>query len=101
MVTLFLSGRKMGDPHERPFGRSLTGPRKWPGPLLLRDHASKLRTKERKANMLTTETQQFARVLTDKLVEITNQRQGRDRIAIETSPDEVEEASSPQRETLP
>jgi DnaK suppressor protein len=91
MVTLFLSGRKMGDPHERPFGRSLTGPRKWPGPLLLRDHASKLRTKERKANMLTTETQQFARVLTDKLVEITNQRQGRDRIAIETSPDEVEE----------
>jgi RNA polymerase-binding transcription factor DksA len=41
--------------------------------------------------MLTTETQQFARVLTDKLAELTNQRQGRDRIAVETSPDEVEE----------
>jgi DnaK suppressor protein len=60
-------------------------------PVTLRDHASKIRTKERKANMLTTETQQFARVLTDKLAELTNQRQGRDRIAIETSPDEVEE----------
>ena len=41
--------------------------------------------------MLTTETQQFARVLNDKLAELTNQRQGRDRIAVETSPDEVEE----------
>src|SRR5271155_5143605 len=61
-------------------------------PVTLRDNASKLRTKERKANMLTTETQQFARVLTDKLAELTNQRQGsRDRIAVETSPDEVEE----------
>ena len=41
--------------------------------------------------MFTTETQQFARVLTDKLAELTNQRQGRDRIAVETSADEVEE----------
>src|SRR5579863_482264 len=41
--------------------------------------------------MLTTETQQFARVLNDKLAELINQRQGRDRIAVETSPDEVEE----------
>ena len=77
MVTLFLSGRKMGDPHERPFGRSLTGPRKWPGPLLLRDHASKLRTKECKANMLTTETQQFARVLTYKLADNQHQASGK------------------------
>jgi hypothetical protein len=52
--------------------------------------------------MLTTETQQFARVLTDKLAELTNQRQGRDRIAIETSPDEVEECLlAAERETLP
>ena len=41
--------------------------------------------------MLTTETQQFARVLNDKLAELTNQPKGRDRIAVETSPDEVEE----------
>ena len=41
--------------------------------------------------MLTTETRQFARVLADKLAELTDQRQGRDRITIETSADEVEE----------
>src|SRR5579864_145753 len=41
--------------------------------------------------MFATETQQFARVLTDKLAELSSQRQGRDRIAIETSADEVEE----------
>ena len=52
--------------------------------------------------MLTTETQQFARVLTDKLAELTNQRQGRDRIAVETSPDEVEHCLlAAERETLP
>jgi hypothetical protein len=39
--------------------------------------------------MLTIETQQFARVLTDKLAELANQRQGRDRIAVETSPEET------------
>ena len=37
------------------------------------------------------ETQQLARVLTDKLAELTSQRQGRDRITIKTSADEVEE----------
>ena len=41
--------------------------------------------------MLTTEAQEFARVLTDKLAELTNQRQGRDSITIETRADEVEE----------
>lgn len=41
--------------------------------------------------MIATETQQFARVLTDKLAELAYQRQTRDRITIETSSDEVEE----------
>ena len=41
--------------------------------------------------MIATETQQFARVLTHKLAELTNQRQTRDRITVETSADEVEE----------
>jgi hypothetical protein len=38
MVTLFLSGRKMADPHERPFGRSLTGPRKGPARYFAGSH---------------------------------------------------------------
>jgi hypothetical protein len=71
-------------------------------PVTLRDDASKIRTRSVKANMLTTETQQFARVLNDKLAELTNQRQGRDRIAVETSPDEVEHCLlAAERETLP
>jgi hypothetical protein len=41
--------------------------------------------------MIATETQQFARFLTHKLAELTNQRQTRDRITVETSSDEVEE----------
>src|ERR1700692_1435928 len=91
MVTLFLLRQKNGRSARTPFRPQPHRSAKMARPVALRDHTSKLRTKERKANMLTTETQHFARVLTDKLAELTNQRQGRDRIAVETSPDEVEE----------
>ena len=41
--------------------------------------------------MLITETEQIRRVLADKLAELTNQRQGRDGITIETTADEIED----------
>jgi DnaK suppressor protein len=41
--------------------------------------------------MIATQTQQFARVLTSKLAELSKQLRSRDRITIETSPDELEE----------
>ena len=41
--------------------------------------------------MTATQTKQFARVLTDKLAELSKQLCSRDRITIETSPDELEE----------
>jgi len=41
--------------------------------------------------MIPTQTQQFARVLTGKLAELSKQLRSRDRITIETSPDELEE----------
>jgi DnaK suppressor protein len=41
--------------------------------------------------MIATQAQQFARVLTDKRVELGKQLRSRDRITIETSPDELEE----------
>src|SRR5271168_4702399 len=41
--------------------------------------------------MIATETQKFARFLTHKLAQLTNQRQTRDRITVETSSDVVEE----------
>ena len=74
---------------------------KWTGARYFAGSRIENTDEERKPNMLTTETRQFARVLADKLAELTNQRPGRDRIAIETSPDEVEECLSPRRETLP
>jgi len=99
MVTLFLSGRKMGDPHERPFGRSLTVRENGPARYFCGSRIE-LRTKERKANMLTPRPSNSPRSYR-QTAELTNQGQGRDRITIETSPDEVRSASSPQRETLP
>ena len=51
--------------------------------------------------MLSTETQQLARVLADKLAELTNQRQDRQNRHRDQPSTKARSASSPQRETLP
>src|SRR5579872_6896606 len=86
MVTLILPAESVFEHERLPAQAAPVRDMAWP--VTLRDMH---RTKERKANVLSTETSQFVRALADKLAELTSQRQGRDRIVIGMSADEVAE----------